>query len=334
VGERGWKVEKLHNPAELAAYHAAMKAPYLIQEYVDYPIELGLFYYRFPGCATGHISSVVIKAFLTLTGDGASTVRELIMGSDRARLQYQTLHDRYAPLFDRVLPAGEAIQLVPIGNHSRGTKFLNGNHLINDKLVAVFDRISQSLDGFYYGRYDIRCRSLAELYRAKASRSSNSTGPGPNRPTSTTRPFRAAKPTGCCSATGKCCTASAGPITATACNIYPLPKGWVPSASSERTANKCNSDGMDADGFRGGGVGELSGLAAAGYPQRHHCPACRATGHGAGFRFCGRLRGGGGRLQLPGHPAGHVADEAGPLPRGRRNLLDGAAAGGRGVLPA
>ena len=167
VGERGWKVEKLHNPAELAAYHAAMKAPYLIQEYVDYPVELGLFYYRFPGCATGHISSVVIKAFLTLTGDGTSTVRALILQSDRARLQYQTLHDRYAPLFERVLPAGEALTLVPIGNHSRGTKFLNGNYLINDKLVAVFDRISRSLDGFYYGRYDIRCRSLAELYQGE-----------------------------------------------------------------------------------------------------------------------------------------------------------------------
>ncbi len=164
VGERGWKVEKLHNPAELAAYHAGMKAPYLIQEYVDYPVELGLFYYRFPGCTSGYISSVVIKAFLTLTGDGASTVRELIMQNDRARLQYPILQARYACLFDRVLPAGEALQLVPIGNHSRGTKFLNGNHLINEQLVRVFDRISGSIDGFYYGRYDIRCRSLAELY--------------------------------------------------------------------------------------------------------------------------------------------------------------------------
>jgi hypothetical protein len=27
VGERGWKVEKLHNPAELAAYHAARRRP-------------------------------------------------------------------------------------------------------------------------------------------------------------------------------------------------------------------------------------------------------------------------------------------------------------------
>ncbi|CAA9308196.1 MAG: hypothetical protein AVDCRST_MAG56-5999, partial [uncultured Cytophagales bacterium] len=92
--------------------------------------------------------------------------------------------------------------------------------------------------------------------------------------------------------------------------------------------------GMDPDGFRGGGVGELSGLAAAGHPQRHHRPVVAATGHGGGFRFCRRLRGGGGGLQLPGHPAGFFAHEAGPLPRGRRNLLDGAAAGGRRVLPA
>jgi hypothetical protein len=167
VGERGWKVEKLHTPAELDAYHAGMKAPYLIQEYVDYPIELGLFYYRFPGSASGSISSVVIKEFLTLTGDGTSDVRELILGNDRARLQYAPLFVRYASQLTRVLPAGETLVLMPIGNHSRGTKFLNGNHLINDRLVGVFDRISRSIDGFYYGRYDIRCRSLAELYEGK-----------------------------------------------------------------------------------------------------------------------------------------------------------------------
>lgn len=200
VGERGWKVEKLHDPAELLAYHAGMKAPYLIQKYVDYAVELGLFYYRFPGCATGHISSVVIKAFLTLTGDGVSTVRELIVANDRARLQYGPLQERYGSLFGRVLPAGEELPLMPIGNHSRGTKFLNGNHLINDQLVALFDRISQSLEGFYYGRYDIRCRSLAELYRGEGIKilELNGAGAEPAHKVSTL-PFRAAKPTGCCS---------------------------------------------------------------------------------------------------------------------------------------
>jgi hypothetical protein len=44
---------------------------------------------------------------------------------------------------------------------------LNGNHLINNQLIEVFDKISQSIPGFYYGRYDIRCKSLNELYKGK-----------------------------------------------------------------------------------------------------------------------------------------------------------------------
>ncbi len=167
VGERGWQVEKLQDEAELQAYHTATKVPFLVQEYVDYPLELGLFYYRFPHQPKGHISSVAIKEFLTLRGDGQSTINELILASDRARLQYQVLHQRYGHRFGEVLPLGQESTLVPIGNHCRGTKFLNGNHLINGALLEVFDRISETIGGFYYGRYDLRCRSVGELYQGK-----------------------------------------------------------------------------------------------------------------------------------------------------------------------
>lgn len=167
VGERGWKVEKIHTETELRSYHRAMRINYLIQAYVDEPVEIGLFYYRFPGKKQGVISSIVRKEFLTLTGDGQSTIQNLIAGNERARLQYDVLTQRYPERMGEVLAAGEETALVPIGNHCRGTKFLNGNHLITPQLQQVFDHISQSIDGFYYGRYDIRCQSLEDLYAGK-----------------------------------------------------------------------------------------------------------------------------------------------------------------------
>ena len=57
--------------------------------------------------------------------------------------------------------------MVSIGNHCLGTKFLNANHLINDQLTAVFNKISHEIDGFYFGRYDLRCPSLSDLYEGK-----------------------------------------------------------------------------------------------------------------------------------------------------------------------
>jgi hypothetical protein len=167
VGERGWKVEKVHNWQELEAYVSQMRVNFLIQEYVAYEIELGVFYYRFPSHSKGVISSVVMKEFLTLTGNGKSTLQELILNHQRARLQYKVLAEKYPALMEQVLPDGIKTTLVYIGNHCRGTKFVNGNHLINAHLTEVFDNISSALPGFHFGRYDIRCRSLEELYNGK-----------------------------------------------------------------------------------------------------------------------------------------------------------------------
>lgn len=167
VGERGWMVEKIYSQAQLEAYLQKMKASFLIQEYIDYPVELGLFYYRFPGQPKGTVSSVVVKEFLQITGDGKATLHELIIQHERARLQYEALKMIYHRQLDQVPANHEVRTLVYIGNHCRGTKFLNGNHLINQQLTQVFDTISQSIEGFYFGRFDIRCKSLEDLYKGE-----------------------------------------------------------------------------------------------------------------------------------------------------------------------
>jgi hypothetical protein len=167
VGERGWKVEKIHDKSQLEAYVKQMRVNFIIQEYIPFEIELGLFYFRLPNQMKGVISSIVIKEFLTLKGNGKSTFNELIMNCQRARLQYFALEPKYRELMNEVLPNNQKFTLVQIGNHCLGTKFLNGNHLINNQLIEVFDKISQSIPGFYYGRYDIRCKSLNELYKGK-----------------------------------------------------------------------------------------------------------------------------------------------------------------------
>ena len=45
--------------------------------------------------------------------------------------------------------------------------FLNGNHLINDQLLDVFDRIAKPIKGFHFGRFDLRVTSLEDLYQGK-----------------------------------------------------------------------------------------------------------------------------------------------------------------------
>lgn len=162
-GERGNGVEKIHHYTELQQYLRDHHADMMVQQYISSDLELGVFYYRYPDEKKGHINSVVIKGFLEVTGDGKSTLCRLIQKHLRTKGRAEYLEQKFSARLDEVLPKGETLQLEPIANHSRGTAFLNGNHLINERLVEIFDKIAD-IDGFYYGRFDIRVPNLDDLY--------------------------------------------------------------------------------------------------------------------------------------------------------------------------
>jgi hypothetical protein len=164
VGERGWKVEKIDTPAAFIEYLTANPRPLLIQEYIPYPLELGIMYHRLPGQGKGRITSVVQKEFLSVTGDGKSSLQDLFRQCTRTRYHLPMLLKLYKHNLHKVYPDGEALELVSIGNHCRGTTFLDANYLITPALEEIFDNISKQIEGFYFGRYDIRVPSLADLY--------------------------------------------------------------------------------------------------------------------------------------------------------------------------
>lgn len=162
-GERGRCVELIKTPQYLLDYHHRMRENYLVQEFIDMPVELGILYYRFPGEARGNISSVTRKEFLTIRGDGRSTVGALVHRKIRARPRLRYFKHKFSSRWEEVLPHGYALLLEPIGNHSRGTIFYDGRDLISTRLVDMVDNIAGRIDGFYYGRFDIRVASEAQL---------------------------------------------------------------------------------------------------------------------------------------------------------------------------
>ncbi|MEO1049098.1 MAG: hypothetical protein AAFX87_00615 [Bacteroidota bacterium] len=167
IGERGWRVKKISNENELEEYAKDMHVDFLVQEFIDLPMELGVFYYRYPDDQKGLVSSIVMKEMLTVTGDGKSTLSELVLQNDRAKLQFETLEETYNGQMEQVLADGVKKELVAIGNHSLGTKFLDGNYLINQRLNETFDQISSAIDGFFFGRFDLRCADDKALYEGK-----------------------------------------------------------------------------------------------------------------------------------------------------------------------
>lgn len=165
LGERGFMVQRIETELDIENYLSKMKHHFVVQELVDLPLEFGIFYSRFPHHSKGKVTSVVMKEMLSITGDGQSTLQQLIFKKERARLQWEKLKEIYSTQLTEIIPPGKTIELVSIGNHCLGTKFLDGSHLINENLSATFDAMSKQIDGFYFGRFDLRCASVEDLYQ-------------------------------------------------------------------------------------------------------------------------------------------------------------------------
>jgi hypothetical protein len=163
MGERGYGVELIHNEQELANYLRSQSRTVIIQEFINSPMEFGIMYHRMPGQSRGVISSIVQKKYLTVVGDGASSI-EMLIRKGRARLYYDLLQDAYHDELDTVLSHGQERVLVPFGNHVRGATFLDANHLITSELEAIFDEIAREIPGYYFGRFDIRVANPNDLY--------------------------------------------------------------------------------------------------------------------------------------------------------------------------
>lgn len=166
IGERGNLVEKIANKEALRKYVRACPVDFLIQEFVDYPVELGVFYVKVPG-EVGRVTSVVKKGFLSVTGNGKETVEQLLSHNPRAQLLLDFSHERFREVLARTPKDGEEVRVEQIGNHCRGTTFLNLNHEIDDRLNEAFNLLCGRIGGFHYGRFDLRCKSLEDLKSLK-----------------------------------------------------------------------------------------------------------------------------------------------------------------------
>lgn len=165
IGERGIMVRKIKDEAALIAYIEQCKPvmDFLFQEFIDYPLEAAVYYIRKPSEPKGQIFSLCLKKFLSVTGDGKLTLRQLIEAYPRAILVKERMFKLHAEHLETILPIGEELLLEPIGNHVRGTTFLNGEADIDEQLASTFDQITAQIKGLYFCRYDLKCTSMADL---------------------------------------------------------------------------------------------------------------------------------------------------------------------------
>ena len=167
IGLRGSAVKKITSGAELKIYAGKADFDYVVQDLIPFENEVGIFYVRYPGEKVGKITGIVSKEFLIITGDGISTIEELIKENPRYELQLKVLKQEYGSKFSEILRKGEKLNLVPYGNHARGAKFIDGSHWITPKLTEIINEMCLQIPGFYFGRLDVMYNTLEELEQGK-----------------------------------------------------------------------------------------------------------------------------------------------------------------------
>lgn len=163
VGARGLLVKKVETLEDIQFHLRHFPAKFLLEEYIDYLVEAAVLYWKNPETGKSGISSVTVKEFLHVIGDGHSSVKDLLMQNPRGVLQVPRLMIEKTKLLLSIPKMGQKIIVEHIGNHCRGTKFLNYNHLITPEMVAAFDKIQAKLPDTYVFRLDLKVPSVSDL---------------------------------------------------------------------------------------------------------------------------------------------------------------------------
>lgn len=166
IGERGLGVHVVHDFAHLEVLLADARqlglGPQLIQAFCHDKEEYGLFFVKDPITEQAQVISITGKQFLTVIGDGESTVKQLLYRFWRGEAQASRIIASKPELMNQILRTGQELVLEPIGNHSRGTTFVDACHLRSSALdQAVTQLLSKG--GAYYGRLDVKSPSAEAL---------------------------------------------------------------------------------------------------------------------------------------------------------------------------
>jgi hypothetical protein len=164
-GEGGFLVRKLCNLQELESYHREHDMSYIIQDYVDLPLEISIHIHVKIDRLL--ISGITEKQLLTVTGNGIDTVEELISRHPQGKFCLRQLRQVASESLSRVLPDGTVYQPSEIGNWNYGSAFIHRDEYLTEALRKQLETVNRTIGLFQYARYDIRCNNWEDLSKGQ-----------------------------------------------------------------------------------------------------------------------------------------------------------------------
>lgn len=161
IGFKGFNVIMVNDLDELeAALPSFGETEVIMQDFIDYEGEFSLLYYKMPRSLETGITSIIEKKYPFVTGDGHSSLRQLIEHYKNDFINKADLLRWHAENLEGVVETGKQVILHRIGNYSRGSKFESLQSAISPELIAAADKHFAALHGFDFFRIDFKSRDL------------------------------------------------------------------------------------------------------------------------------------------------------------------------------
>ena len=166
-GMQGVLFRVIYTEDELIRYHSIAGINYIIQTFIELPMEFSVFYIRYPNEKKGKVTGFILKDYLHVTGNGKKTLAQLVNEHPKAQHRLTEMKRKHANNWLSIPKDGENYYLSVAGNHNRGARFINLHKEIDQQLNDVFDKLNLESKGFFYGRYDLKCTSIEDLKNGK-----------------------------------------------------------------------------------------------------------------------------------------------------------------------
>jgi hypothetical protein len=167
IGEGGFLVEKIYTICELHQYHCKHNMDYIVQNYIDDPLEFSVLIHNAKNKIT--VSSVTERKYLTLTGDGTSTVNDLLSQNSNTRFRQKKIKKVLKDKLNLLIEKDKIFQPISIGNWDYGATYIDKSEIINEEFTSVFNKINTQIGLFNYARFDVKCKSVSDLLQGKFS---------------------------------------------------------------------------------------------------------------------------------------------------------------------
>jgi hypothetical protein len=165
IGWCGFGVRIVRNRGALKSYLAAYPRgqDIVLQRFVAYDGEAGIYYVRWPGEAQGRVTAILLRFFPRVVGDGHRTIAELMAQNPRTRRLGRDRHSEPCCDASRIPAAGEIVRLSVTGSTRVGGLYQDASSLVTPELERAIDAIAMDIDRLHVARFDVRYETVGAM---------------------------------------------------------------------------------------------------------------------------------------------------------------------------